>query len=435
MLLELMGVCCEYGSVPVLADVNLVINQGDILGIIGPNGSGKSTLLRTMSRVLPPRHGSIMMQERDLYKIPAQQAARQLAFVSQETGVDFPFTVEEVVLMGRIPHLKRFQKEGAQDWEVVHRALDLTGTSHLAGRPVNELSGGERQRVLIARALAQEPRVLFLDEPTSFLDLNFQIEIMELLKRLRHEQGLTVVMVVHDLNLACHYCDSLLVLKEGRIFTAGSPDKVISAHLIQEVYGCQVRVEYRHPGVRPTIVLQPSLAEAGPESGASVHIVGGGGAGGSFFHYLIERGWKVSTGVINIGDSDWMEAVHLGIEAVEASPFCPIGREEKIRNRDLMHRADCVLLTGIPFGSGNLPNLEAVLEEAQEGKWVIVIDNQDIEQRDYTDGKASELYRRLLETGVHVARNESEARRMIEEASSHGRERQTHSDYRGSSQR
>lgn len=435
MLLELMGVSCGYGSVPVLANATFSISQGDMLGIVGPNGSGKSTLLRTMSRVLPPRCGSVILQEEDIYKLPAREVARQVAYVSQETALDFPFTVAEVVMMGRIPHLKRFQKEGAKDREIVSRALELTGTTHLAERPVTELSGGERQRVLISRALAQEPRVLFLDEPTSFLDINYQIEILELLTHLRHERELTVVMSIHDLNLASQFCSSLLVLKGGSIFAAGPPDQVITAELIYEVYGCSVRVENHHPGGRPTVMFQPVSRPAGSQSHGSVHVVGGGGSSIAIFNYLSEKGWTVSAGVINIGDFDWREAVSMGFEIVEAAPFCEITSREKMRNRELMRAADYVVLSSIPFGPGNLPNLEAVLEAAQDGSRVIVIDKQDISRRDYTNGQASALYRSLLASGASVAGNEREALAIMEGGIIDAGERQNNPDHRGGSQR
>ncbi|MEN6390958.1 MAG: ABC transporter ATP-binding protein [Syntrophomonas sp.] len=414
MLLKLLDVSCSYGSWPVLKGINFAVGQGEIMGIVGPNGSGKSTLLRTMSRVLPPRQGTVMLQDRDLYKIEARQVAGQLAFVAQESGNDFPFTVEDTVMMGRIPHLKRFQREGLRDQEVVDKALHLTDAYHLTGRLITELSGGEKQRIIIARALAQEPRVLFLDEPTSFLDINYQIEIMELLNRLRRDQGLTVIMVVHDLNLASHYCDSILVLKEGAVYAAGHPAQVLSADLIQEVYGCRVQVEYRSPDARPTIVFNPNRKRFSQAEPRTVHVVGGGGSCGRLYNDLNDRGWKVSTGVLNIGDSDWHDAVRLGLKIAETAPFSDISPESAEYNRRLMQEADFVILPGIPFGSGNLANLQALLDLAREGRRVIVIDNQAIEDRDYTGGCATNLYKSLLKHAYRRVSGENAALDIIE---------------------
>ncbi len=413
MILDVMGVTCGYGSTPVLADATLKVNKGELLGIVGPNGSGKSTLLKAMSRVLPPRCGRILLQEDDIYEMRPSQAAQHLAVVPQEAGLDFPFTVEAVVMMGRIPHLKRFQREGQRDREIVREALRQTNTLQLAERLVTELSGGEKQRVLIARALAQEPEVMFLDEPTSFLDLNYQIEIMELLNRLRYQQGLTAVMVVHDLNLASQYCDNLLVLKDGRIFTAGSPAQVLNEDLIREVYGCEVKVEQRHPGSRPMLLIQP-FNHRPQNTHYRVHVVGGGGCCGLLFHCLKERRWEVTAGVINIGDSDWQEAKSHGFKVVEAAPFSEIGLEEDQLNRLAMQKADFIILAPIPFGSGNLLNLRAVLEMAEQGAPVIVIDSGEIEERDYTGGEASIIYNKLLQSGVHVVEDPLQAVAVLE---------------------
>ncbi len=413
MLLDVLGVTCGYGSSPVLVDATLQVSEGEFLGIVGPNGSGKSTLLKAMSRVLPPKYGQILLQEDDIYTMRPARVARRLAVVPQEPGLDFPFTVEDVVMMGRIPHLKRFQKEGPRDLEIVRQALEHTNTLVLADRVVTELSGGEKQRVLIARALAQEPQVLFLDEPTSYLDLNHQIEIMELLNRLRYEQGLTAVMVVHDLNLASQYCDNLLVIKEGRIFTAGSPAQVLTEELIKTVYGCEVKVERRHPGGRPMLFLQP-LNHQSQTTHCRVHVVGGGGSSAMLFHCLKERAWEVSAGVINIGDSDCQEAKQHGFKVVEAAPFSEIRATEEKANRQAMLEADFVILPPIPFGSGNLPNLQAVLEIAEAGAVVIVIDAGEIGQRDYTGGEATDMYQRLLQSGVHVVGDVEQAMLIME---------------------
>jgi iron complex transport system ATP-binding protein len=413
VILNVLGVTCGYGSSAVLSDATLQVSKGELLGIVGPNGSGKSTLLKAMSRVLPPRHGQVLLQEEDIYKMRPARVARRLAVVPQEAGLDFPFTVEDIVMMGRIPHLKRFQREGPRDREIVQEAMRRTNTLDLAQRLVTELSGGEKQRVLIARALAQEPQVLFLDEPTSSLDLNHQIEIMELLNKLRFAEGLTAVMVVHDLNLASQYCDKLLVLKNGRIYTAGPPAEVLTEELIREVYGCEVRIEKRYPGGRPMLFIQP-LNHRHNTSHYRVHVVGGGGSCGLLFHYLQELGWEVSTGVINIGDSDWQEARRLGFSVVEAPPFSEIGPEEDQLNRQAMLQADYIILPPIPFGSGNLPNLKAVLEMAELGAPVIVIDERDIAERDYTGGEACEIYRKLLKSRIYLVENAEQAMAVME---------------------
>ena len=414
MLFNVLGVTCGYSACPVLKNASVQINNRDFVGIVGPNGSGKSTLLRTISRVLKPLHGKVLLEEEDIYHIPAAKVAKKMAVVTQDQGLDFPFTVKDVVMMGRIPHLKRFEREGLKDLAAVTKAMELTNTAFFADRQVNQLSGGEKQRVLLARALAQEPKILLLDEPTSYLDLNYQIEIMELLVRLRRDYGLTIVMVIHDINLASRYCDYLLVVKEGAVHTIGTPNQVITASTIKEVYGCEVRVEYPDSLGRPYIVFQSEEICAAREGDERwVHVVGGGGSGAELFRNLLKSGWRVSTGVVNVGDSDWHEACRLGVSIVEAPPFCNVGTSEVMRNKEMMKKAEFIIMAGIPFGTGNLGNLECVLEKAEGGNPVIIVDNLDVSERDYTGGKAAELYRRLLESGVRRVNSAWEAIQLL----------------------
>jgi len=223
-----------------------------MLGIVGPNGSGKTSLLKLLAKIIPVQQGSIALFGKPILELRQEDVARSVAFVPQDTYQTFPFTVAETVLMGRFPHHHRtiwdlgFGWDTPADRSVAQQAMMTMDVWHLAGHSVTELSGGERQRVVIARALAQDPRVLLLDEPTAFLDLQHQIEICAVLHRLKYEQGLTIVVVSHDLNLASQYCDRLMLLDQGRVFRLGCPDDVIQPEVLQAVYRCQVLVD-RHP--------------------------------------------------------------------------------------------------------------------------------------------------------------------------------------------
>jgi len=225
-----------YGREIVLKDISFEIKRGEFLGIIGPNGSGKSTLLRLMSRVLYPRKGIILFENQDITKMGLKELCRKIAFVPQDTLISFSFSVWEIVLMGRIPHLKRLQLETRKDFEIAESSLSLTDSLYLKNKKIDQLSAGERQRVIIAKALTQEPILLFLDEPTSHLDIGHQIQILDLLKRLNRQNYLTTVVVLHDLNLASEYCNRLILLNEGRIFKEGTPDEVLTYHNIESVY-------------------------------------------------------------------------------------------------------------------------------------------------------------------------------------------------------
>lgn len=231
-----------YGAETVIEGLSLALEAGEMLGVIGPNGSGKSTLIRLLSGVLRPRAGSIELFGRPLSSYSRREVARLLTVVPQETSIEFPYSVMEVVLMGRSPQLGGFAFEGDADVEVARAAMRRTGVEHLARRSIHELSGGERQRVILARSLAQEAPVMLLDEPAAFLDIRHEVEIYDLLDDLRHE-GKSILTVLHDLNLAALYCDRVALVRAGRIVRLGTPEEVITYAAITAVYETEVYVD------------------------------------------------------------------------------------------------------------------------------------------------------------------------------------------------
>jgi iron complex transport system ATP-binding protein len=232
----------SYGENVVVDGVSFAVAAGEMLGILGPNGSGKSTLLRLLSGVLAPAAGSVSVHGHPLAGYSRRQLAQAIAVVPQETVIEFPFSVTEVVLMGRSPHLGGFAFEGDRDVEVARRAMERTGVLDLAHRSIHELSGGERQRVVLARALAQEASILLLDEPGAFLDIRHTVEIYDLLQDLQRE-GRSIVSVLHDLNLAALYCDRVALLKAGRLVRLGPPAEVITYAALTDVYETEVYVD------------------------------------------------------------------------------------------------------------------------------------------------------------------------------------------------
>ncbi|MGD9763761.1 MAG: ABC transporter ATP-binding protein [Candidatus Binatia bacterium] len=238
---RLREVTFGYGSTPVVRDVSLAVGRGEFVGIIGPNGSGKSTLLKLMSGYLRAWGGEVEIGGEPVHELSSTARARLIGVVAQETAASFPYSVMELVLFGRAPYLGGFGFEDDRDLAAARLALARTDTLPLARRSVLELSGGERQRVMLARALAQEPRVLLLDEPAAFLDIRHEVEMYDLLQDLQRE-GMTVVSVLHDLNIAALYCDRLILLSEGRIARAGTPAEVITYATLTEVYGTEVYV-------------------------------------------------------------------------------------------------------------------------------------------------------------------------------------------------
>ncbi|MBK9306521.1 MAG: ABC transporter ATP-binding protein [Nitrospira sp.] len=236
----------------ILDGVSFQVHAGDVLGVVGPNGSGKTSLLKVLARVLTPQEGRVSLFGQDVASMIQQDVACVVGVVPQDTQQLFPFTVAETVLMGRFPHRPRGQWTGGLGWEsrqdiaIAEQAMATMDIGHVAHRVVTDLSGGERQRVLIARALAQTPQVLLLDEPTAFLDLQHQVEICSLLRQLKDERGLTVVLVSHDLNLVGQYCDRIMLLDQGRVVRFGCPEDVIEPDVLEAVYRCRVLVD-RHP--------------------------------------------------------------------------------------------------------------------------------------------------------------------------------------------
>ena len=236
-----------------LADLTFGVAAGEILGVIGPNSAGKTTLIRLLTRVLEPAAGEILLEGQPLARLDRAEVARRVAVVPQGLPPQFPFSVEELVLMGRFPHAPARYFEDAADRRIARGAMEATGVAELAALPLDGLSGGERQRAVLARALAQEPRLLVLDEPTAHLDLRHQAEAAALLQRLNRERGVSILLVSHDLNLAGEVCDRLLLLAAGRPVRIGPPEDVLDAALLEAVYGCEVHVDKSAASRRPVV--------------------------------------------------------------------------------------------------------------------------------------------------------------------------------------
>ena len=255
-VLSLKNVGFSYGELWALRDLDLDIGPGELLGVMGPNGSGKSTLLNVVDGILIPQEGKVLLRGKPISSYNRSGLAREVAMVAQESHFRFSFSTLEVVCMGRFPHLGRFQFEGKRDMEVVYKALADTQCLELSERSIHELSGGEKQRVLIARALAQEPTVILLDEPTSFLDLKYKSEIFDLISSLTHKADLSVLVVSHDIDLTAKYCDRMVMLREGYMYSMGVPDEVITASNIEAVYGCPVIVDKNPISGSPRVSLR-----------------------------------------------------------------------------------------------------------------------------------------------------------------------------------
>lgn len=399
--LEVKNLAYSYKKRKILEDICVEINLGEFVGILGPNGSGKTTLLNNINRWLKPQKGSIFIEGQKIEHMSTKILAQNVATVPQETSLDLGFTVEEIVMMGRNPYLRTFERESPEDRAIVEKCMKSVGIWDLKDRFIGELSGGEKQRVLIARALAQQPKVLLLDEPISHLDINYKWEILDLLKSLSRNLKIIVIAVLHDINLASIFCDKLILLKNGKIFKAGSPNEVITEQNLKEVFNVNLKINAGSCG-RPMITFpQPVEKLKKSREFQNLHVICGGGAGEKVIHYLLGKGYKISAGVLNMGDTDWKAAKELGIDVVEEPPFSYISEEKAKVNRFYIDKADAVILCNVPFGYGNLKNLITLKDAVLGGnKKTFVLDETPIEQRDYTKGLAEKVYRQILTKAV-----------------------------------
>lgn len=253
-IFEIKSLSGGYRGNKIIQDISFQVNEGDFLGIIGPNGAGKTTLLKLMTGILKHNNGNIFYKGRDISLISRLDFARKIAVIPQFNETLFHFSVEEFILMGRFPHRKKWHSLTIQDYQILDKALELTDTNMLRKRPMNELSGGERQRVIIAQGIAQEPEIFLLDEPTAHMDIGHQTELLDLLKKLNLEKSLTVITILHDLNLAGEYCNKLLLLDNGIVYSFGNPENVLTYKNIEKVYKTVVVVNKNPVSLKPFII-------------------------------------------------------------------------------------------------------------------------------------------------------------------------------------
>ncbi len=440
-LLQLDSVTFGYGSQPLFAEINLAIAAGEMVALLGPNGTGKTTLLMLATGALHPQRGRILLNGRDLRSLPRRQIARQIAVVPQEFTTPFAFTVRELVGLGRTPYLSFLGTEKATDSQAIEEAMEATGAAALAGRIFNELSGGEKQRVVLAMALAQQPNLLLLDEPTTHLDLKYQLGVLELARRLNRERGLTILATMHDLNLTARYFQRLILFQRG-IVADGPPVEVLQSRLLSRVYEVPVEVGIlrgaAHLSVLPPTPASDEQPAAAPDEQEpprpSVHLIGGGGSAAILMRGLADASMPFSIGALNIGDSDHVLALRLAAEVISEQPYTPIAPETAAQVRATLQRARAQILCPAPIGPGNLVLLRLALEAARDGLLTILLEpasatisnrNNSADQspilaaiaaRDYTNGESVALYKALLTSGARVAENVAEALDLLNAA-------------------
>ncbi|RBP44981.1 ABC transporter ATP-binding protein [Garciella nitratireducens] len=389
-ILKIQDLVVAYGDKKIIDGLNLSIYQGEFVGIIGPNGTGKSTLVRAITNILDYQDGSIWIKGSLNKKLSKRQLAKLVAVVPQEFHIEYAFTNYDIVMMGRNPHIDRKHRLGQRDHKIVKEAMIMTNTWKFRDNFFHELSGGERQRVIIARAIAQQPSIILLDEPTSHLDIHHQLEVMELISQLKRKRGLTVVAVLHDINMAARFSDRLILLSQGKAIVQGSPEEVIQEENLSKVYHMEMMVrDNRILGKKEVIPLRV-LKQKVEINDKKIHVICGGATGGKILEQLKSLGLQVSAGVINQGDSDWEICKSLNIPCIEAPPFSHFTSKEAQKNAIFIEKSDFILVTDVPYGRGNLINLE-LLKEIKKPIYFLKAQGKI----DYTQGKATEILEQL----------------------------------------
>lgn len=410
--IEFAGVSGGYRRVQVFKDVSFTIREGSMSAIIGPNGSGKTTLLRAATGLLKHVDGKVMLFGKDVRSMDAGKRATLIGVVPQDSFTPMAYSVEEIVTMGRTHAVSRWNGFSDEDRKIVERAMIYTDVAEMRSRPFPELSGGERQRVIIAMVLAQQPRVILMDEATSHLDINHRLEIMQLIERLNREQGVTVLMVSHDLNMAAEFCERLLVVDHGKLVADGSPDKVLTEAMLRDVYHCGVKVERNPQSGSVMVVPSPRLVDSEELKGMRVHVVAGGGCGENVLRRLALCECDVSCGVLNDGDKDADVAEALDFKVILEKPFSPIGGDAFLEAEKSAVKAQALVVCGVPFGTGNVVNLELAERVHKQGVSVYLMSG--INKRDFTpDKKATEIAERLLTAGAREWKSTADLFEMI----------------------
>lgn len=425
-LLQMQDVAFGYNQQALLYDVSVAVRTGEMVGLLGPNGSGKTTLLRLLSGALQPKQGKILLEGRELRTWGRRQIAQRIAVVPQELYMPFSFTVEHMVGLGRTPFITSFWgSQKLHDQEIVQDAMQAAGVASLAKSAFNELSGGERQRVTIAMALSQQPSVLLLDEPTSHLDIKYQIETLELIHRLNQERHMTVLAAMHDLNLAARYFPRLLLFQRGIVADA-SPAEVLEPGLLSRVYGIQVQVGILR-GAEHLSVLPPAqkdlLIKQEDRPIPLVHVIAGGGSGELVMRALADAQISFSVGALNIGDSDHTLALRLAENVITEQPFAPISSDVLLQVRERLMQVDVLIVCPTAIGPGNLALMQEAVQSAQRGLPVILVAVpvhtacapekverqsstedflQELATRDYTGGQGFYYIEELLKAGAIV---------------------------------
>lgn len=408
--LEFRNASIGYGSRTIVRNASFTIVPGEFVGLVGPNGAGKSTLLRALTGGAAVSTGDVLWGDVSLVRMPERERARIVGVVPQTQLATFSFTARSYVEMGRHAHLGRLASPGAIDAAIIDDVMARTDTARLADQPVDELSGGDLQRLTLAQALAQQPRILLLDEPTSHLDLNHALQVLELVRMLA-DDGMTVLGVFHDLGLAARFADRISIVADGRVTVPAPPSDALDAQVISDVFG--VRAVVRTDPVTGSIAVTPIVrgADLAPaNAGPRIGLVCGSGAGAGIMRRLALAGHPLFAGALNRGDVDHAVAEAVGARMVELPAF---GEVDEVAAGDVRRGYEgcsCVVVCDTPFGTANLRNLEAAV---LSGRPLMLLGTMDGD-RDFARGAARALWMRAVDAGALRVDSESDVPGSLE---------------------
>ncbi len=358
MIIKVQNLSVGYGKKIVLKDLNITFERGTLTGIVGPNGSGKSTFLKTLAALLEPQQGVIYLDFRELHRIPRKELAKIMSVVLTERPDIDLIKVKEFVALGRHPYTGLLGRLSAKDWEVVMESLRLVKAEHLAEIYLTELSDGERQKVLIARALAQEPKILILDEPTTFLDIRHRMEIMSILREIAKKKEVTIIASLHELDLAAKFCDNIIIIKDGRIVAAGPPEEVLNNETLGQVYLLD----------NVGVWSEGPMFEIKVRENYDIFIVAGAGSGVKVFRAFAREGVGFCTGVLYSFDIDAIVAKTMGAHVVEVEDNV---EESLIEAEKLISKSRIVIDAGFPRTPHYVHNVRLVKYAENIGKKII----------------------------------------------------------------
>lgn len=388
-IIELKNITLKYGDYEVLRDISFNIKKGEFTSIIGPNGAGKSTVLKAIMKNIELASGDISIKGKSIKNITHKEKACIIGFVPQEFNISFDFTVYDIVAMGRNPYIAKFKKSKFDDKKIIEESLQKTNTYEFKDKYFNSLSGGEKQRVIIARALAQQPEILILDEATSSLDIHHQLDILELIHSLNREDGLTVLTIMHDLNLASRFSDKIVLLSKNGVIKFGTPSEVIDEQVLKNVYDMDMVVR-ENKLLSYTEIIPLRIRKSKEEKNIHVHIICGGGTGEYIIQKLYSERYKISCGILIEGDSDLDICRSLNLDYVVEYPFSKFSEESIAKNKEYIDNSDVIIVTDVAIGYGNFDNIKLI--ENIRDKKIIILHSVN---RDFVNGEYEKILTEL----------------------------------------